>query len=236
MSVEQGKKAAAFRAVDQFVTRKGMAIGVGSGSTVVYVVERLAMLKDQFGPMYCVPTSFQSRQLLNEAKLTIVDLESHPVLDVAIDGADEVDANCECIKGGGGCQTQEKIVASCAKIFVLVSDFRKQQTVLGHSWKAGVPIEVLPCAAAPVKARLQEMGGKPQLRMAVKKAGPVVTDIGGWIIDCDFGEIPHPAELDVKIRALVGVVESGLFVGMAQFAFFGKEDGSVTEIQRGHSK
>jgi ribose 5-phosphate isomerase A len=230
--MEEGKKAAAYRAVDQYVTRRGMAIGVGSGSTIVYVVERLAQLKEQLSPLHCVPTSFQSRQLLVEAGLAISDLERHPELDVAIDGADEVDANCDCIKGGGGCQTQEKIVASCAKLFVLVADSRKQQRVLGSTWKAGVPIEIVPCAYGPVRARLVALGGKPMLRMAVRKAGPVVTDNGGWIVDCDFGELSDPAAIDVKIRAIVGVVESGLFVGMAQVALFGKEDGSVVELKR----
>jgi ribose 5-phosphate isomerase A len=145
-----------------FFTRSlvaGMSIGVGSGSTVVYVVERLAMLKEQFGPFFCVPTSFQSRQLLNQSSLSIVDLERYPVLDVAIDGADEVDSDCNCIKGGGGCQTQEKIVASSARVFVLVADFRKQSKVLGTAWKAGVPIEVVPMAAKPVEEKLKALGG-----------------------------------------------------------------------------
>ncbi len=93
----------------------------------------------------------------------------HPVLDVAIDGADEVDPSCDCIKGGGACQTQEKVVAACAKVFVLVADFRKESRALGTLWKAGVPVEIVPMARRPVEERLRALGGRPQLRMGVKK-------------------------------------------------------------------
>ncbi len=123
-------------------------------------------------------------------------------------------------------------MASCARLFVLVADARKQQPVLGRAWRAGVPLEIVPCAWGPVRARLAALGGRPTLRMAVRKAGPVVTDNGGWLVDCDFGELPDPAALDAQLRAIVGVVETGLFVGMAQVAFFGREDGSVVELRR----
>ena len=141
-----------------------------------------------------------------------------------------VDPDRNLIKGGGGCQLQEKVVASCTKQLIIIADYRKQSKRLGSMWKKGVPIEVVPMAWKPVELRLKNMGGKPHLRMAVNKAGPVVTDNGGFVIDCDFGEIADPAELDSRIRAIVGVVETGLFVGMATKCYFGQEDGSVTEL------
>lgn len=203
---------------------------MGIGSTVKYVVERLGQLKEEFGPMVCVPTSFQSKLLLVEQNLTVSDVDSCPELDVAIDGADEVDEHCHCIKGGGGCQLQEKIVASCAKVFVIVADFRKQSKVLGSSWKTGVPLEVIPAAYKLVEKQIKAIGGTPTLRMAAKKAGPVITDNGNFVLDCDFGEIADPVELNRKLKQMVGVVETGLFCNMASRAFFGQKDGSVIDI------
>ncbi|CAE7745779.1 Rpia, partial [Symbiodinium sp. KB8] len=176
--LERAKRAAARGAVDEYV-KSGMVVGVGSGSTIVYGIQRLAELYHLQGvDMVCVPTSFQSRQLIIEAGLPISDLTRHPELDVAIDGADEVDAALNAIKGGGACQTQEKLVAAAASKFVLVADHRKDSQVLGQSWTKGVPLEVLPGAYVTVMKRIEALGGKPHLRMAVNKAGPVITDNG----------------------------------------------------------
>lgn len=233
--IVQAKRQAAFRAVDEFV-RDGMKLGIGSGSTVVFVVERLAQLVADgtlnASTLVCVPTSFQSRALILDAGLTLGDLSQHPQLDVAIDGADEADAQLNLIKGGGGAQTREKIVASCARTFVVVADYRKKSRVLGEQWKQGVPIEVIPMAYVPVLKRIEALGGKPTLRMAKSKAGPVVTDNGNFIIDADFGVVEDPAALEGKLAPIPGVVETGLFIGMANKAFFGMKDGSVTELER----
>lgn len=205
-------------------------MGIGSGSTVVYAVERLAQrVRDEKLDVICIPTSFQARQLIVENGLVLSDLDRHPMIDVAIDGADEVDAGLNCIKGGGGCQTQEKIVASNATKFVIIADYRKDSKILGEQWKKGVPIEVIPMACVPVMKKIEKLGGKPKLRMAIAKAGPVVSDNGGLIIDADFGLINDPIALDSQLRSLVGVVETGLFVKMACKAFFGNADGSVTQ-------
>jgi ribose 5-phosphate isomerase A len=225
--VEQAKRLAAHRAVDDFV-RSGMAVGIGSGSPGVYGVERIAMLKDTEGlEVVCVPTSFQSRQLIVEGGLTLGDLSRNPALDVVIDGADEVDESLNAIKGGGGCQTQEKIVASCGKRFVIVADHRKQSAALGTAWKKGVPLEVIPDAYVPIMAKLSAMGARPHLRMATAKAGPVVTDNGNFVIDVDFGVIPDPRRLHAALIDIPGVVETGVFAGMACRAYFGQADGSV---------
>jgi ribose 5-phosphate isomerase A len=139
------------------------------------------------------------------------------------------DARLNCIKGGGGCLTQEKIVAAASRTFVVIADSRKRATLLGESWKKGIPIEVVPMAWAVVSKRIEQLGGRPTLRMAIAKAGPVVTDNSGFIIDADFGKLDDPAVLDQQLRAIVGVVETGLFVGMASHIFFGEADGSVSE-------
>ncbi|XP_064120660.1 ribose-5-phosphate isomerase-like [Macrobrachium nipponense] len=150
----------------------GDKVGIGSGSTVVYAVERLAQRVGEEGlQVTCVPTSFQARQLIIQNNLKLSDLEITPELDVAIDGADEADANLTLIKGGGGCQLQEKIVASAAKLFVVIADYRKDSTSLGEQWKKGVPIEVVPMAYRPVQMKLESLlGGKAVLREAKSKA------------------------------------------------------------------
>jgi len=169
---------------------------------------------------------------LIELVLNLSDLSLHPNLDVAIDGADEVDKDLHCIKGGGGCQTQEKIVASCAKVFVVVADYRKNSKVLGEQWKKGVPLEVIPGAYVPVLQTLQKLGAKPKLRMAINKAGPIVTDNGNFVIDADFGLIHNVADLNQKLLNIPGIVETGLFVNMVAKAYFGNADGSISTSNR----
>ncbi|MHA1584028.1 MAG: ribose 5-phosphate isomerase A, partial [Promethearchaeota archaeon] len=155
------------------------------------------------------------------------DLSRYPTIDVDIDGADEVDASLNLIKGGGGCHVQEKIIASCAEKLVIVADYRKDSKNLGNKWKKGVPIEVISLAYVPIMKKIQDLGGSPTLRMAKNKAGPVISDNGNFIIDADFGIIDDPRMLNLKIRAITGVVETGLFVNMAEKAYFGQEDGSI---------
>jgi len=234
---ESAKKLAAFCAVDNHV-KDNFAVGIGSGSTVVYAVERLAqrVVRENL-TIKCVPTSFQARQLIVDNGLFLSDLDRTPELDVAIDGADEVDDQLTLIKGGGGCQTQEKIVASCAKEFVVVADFRKESMKLGENWKKGIPIEVIPMAYQPVIKRLNQFGGDAQLRLAKMKAGPVVTDNGNFVIDWQFRDVsPDWKKQNVDIKMIPGVVETGLFVGMASVAYFGREDGSVARALPGHKE
>ncbi|XP_072042355.1 ribose-5-phosphate isomerase-like [Amphiura filiformis] len=229
-AAELAKKAAACAAVDNHVTDNCM-LGVGSGSTIVYAVERLAdRVKTENLKVQCVPTSFQARQLIINHGLNLSDLERTPELDVAIDGADEVDDQMNLIKGGGGCLTQEKIVAVNAKYFVVIADYRKRSKVLGEQWKKGVPIEVIPMAYKPVISQLcMQFGGKAELRMAKAKAGPVVTDNGNFIIDWQFDAVPENwKSVNQEITLIPGVVETGLFVNMAKKVYFGMDDGTVS--------
>lgn len=232
MALNEAKRIAAYKAVDEWV-KNNTAVGIGSGSTVVFAVKRLAERVLQEGlKVICVPTSFQARQLIVEHKLPLGDLDTSPRLDCAIDGADEVDANLTLIKGGGGCLLQEKIVASCADRMIVIADYTKNSQQLGEQYKKGIPIEVVPLAYIPIRYKVEELfGGKAQLRMAVAKAGPCVTDNGNFILDWHFDQTKN-YNWETVNRDLVqipGVVETGLFVKMAQKAYFGMKDGSVKE-------
>jgi ribose 5-phosphate isomerase A len=154
----------------------------------------------------------------------LTTLDEHPVLDLAIDGADEVDKNLDMIKGGGGALTREKIVASSAKQVIIVADESKLVEKLG---KFKVPIEVLPFALAPVTKSIKELGGKPLLRESKGKVGAVVTDNGNYILDVDFGLIDNTKALDEKLKRTPGVIETGLFIGLANKVYLGKSDGII---------
>ncbi|KAI9332289.1 ribose 5-phosphate isomerase A-domain-containing protein [Zopfochytrium polystomum] len=235
--VESAKRAAARRAIDVHVTADSKVIGIGSGSTIVYCVERLAeRVRDgQVSVAACIPTSFQAKQLIIENGLPLAELNSYPIIDVAFDGADEVDPELNCIKGGGGCHLLEKLVAASARVFVLVADDRKISNALGTKWTKGVPLEVIPSAYVPIQKKVALLGGTAHLRMAVRKAGPVVTDSGNLILDVTFPLdsilATDPAACHNKMIAIPGVVETGLFSGMAKWAYFGCSDGSVKVSQ-----
>jgi len=176
--------------------------------------------------------------LIVDHDLTLSDLERHPKLDIAIDGADEVDEQLTLIKGGGGCLTQEKIVASCAAKLYIVADFRKDSAKLGQNWKKGVPIEVVPMAWKPVKTKIESrFGGEAGLRMAVNKAGPVVTDNGNFLLDWRFDVVEKPfnwPQVDKELQCIPGIVDTGLFCAMTTKAYFGMKDGSVKTKENVH--
>ena len=229
--IELGKKNAANKAVEENI-EAGMILGIGSGSTVVYAVKKIAEInKAKNMDLKCIPTSFQSHQLIVENGLPLVSLDQYPEIDLDIDGADEIDKSLNLIKGGGGCLVQEKIIASASKKLVIIADYTKKSEVLGENWRNGVPIEVIPLAYVPIMKRLEKLGGKPVLRMAQAKAGPVVSDNGNFIIDVDFGKIENPTELNVNLLQIPGVVDSGLFLGMTSKAYIGLKDGNVEILE-----
>jgi len=231
-TVEEGKKKAAYLAVDNHV-KKDQVIGVGSGSTIVYAVERLKQRNiDEGLNVRCVPTSFQARQLILDAGLNLTDLERETQIDVTIDGCDESDDNLTLIKGGGGCLTQEKIVAAFSKSFIVIADERKNSKQLGEQWKY-VPIEVLPFAWTQVKRKIEEdLGGEAKLRMAKAKAGPVVTDNANFLLDWYWGDREMDWQtINTKIVLIPGVLETGLFVKMANKAYFGFADGVAEQFR-----
>ncbi|KAJ3292719.1 hypothetical protein HDU79_001113 [Rhizoclosmatium sp. JEL0117] len=235
--VEQAKKKASYAAIDEHINANTHVIGIGSGSTVVYCVERLAQrFKSEPGLKIraCIPTSFQANQLILEAGLPLAELNAHPVIDVTFDGADEIDASLNCIKGGGGCHLQEKLVAAASKKFVVVADYRKESTALGIQWTKGIPVEVIPMAYVTIQKKIQGLGGKSVLRMAAPaKAGPCVTDSGNLILDVFLGVLTGDAavtDAHLKLITIPGVVETGLFIGMAGWAYLGAADGSVKTL------
>ncbi|KAI9057711.1 ribose 5-phosphate isomerase [Trametes sanguinea] len=231
-TVEASKRLAAWTAVDRHILPEHKVIGIGSGSTVPYVVERIvAQGKKVNKDRVFIPTGFQSKELIVNAQLLLGDVDQYPVIDVTIDGADEVDHDLNCIKGGGGCHLREKVLAEAADTFVLVADYRKNSSVLGTMFKQGIPIEVVPFAYTKILQNLHLLGSpNAVLRMAKAKAGPVVSDNGNFIIDAPFPEemMKDPYTLLTRIKMLTGVVEVGLFCHMAKAAYFGNQDGSVT--------
>ncbi len=190
------------------LVKDGMVVGLGTGSTVAWTIRRLgARIKEEGLEFLGVPTSYQAEALAIESGIRLTSLSQHPVLDLAIDGADQVDRDLLVIKGGGAAHTREKVVACSARRFVIVADESKYVERLNHP----VPVEVLPFAAKLVEQRLRELGGAPVLRLGKMKDGPVITDNGNFVMDVDFGTIVDPKALAAKLCPIPGLVEHGIF-------------------------
>ncbi|PIU13510.1 MAG: ribose 5-phosphate isomerase A [Hadesarchaea archaeon CG08_land_8_20_14_0_20_51_8] len=217
MGVEDWKISAAEAAAR--LVKRGMTVGLGSGSTVAHAVKCLAKLKLD-APF--VPSSIATQRLASELGLKLASLHEYRKLDLMIDGADEVDARFNMIKGRGGAQTREKIVADAAKRVVIVVDRTKLVSLLGE--KMPVPVEVLPFVYRTAIRRLAELGGKPVLR-ATPTGAPFVTDDGNYIVDVKFRSISNPAKLEQVINRVPGVIENGIFVGVADIVLVGYEGG-----------
>jgi ribose 5-phosphate isomerase A len=217
--VEKAKKNAALEAVKH--VKDGFIVGLGSGSTAAYAIKEIGKrIKKEELHILGVPTSYQALLLAVKHRIQITTLEEHPTLDLTIDGADQIDEELNIIKGMGGALAREKIVASASKELVIVADESKRVKILGENNHL-VPIEVLPLAAPVLMHKIKESGGKPTLREGIKKVGPLITDNGNLIIDAEFGLIRNPAQLECKLKALPGVVETGLFVKMADIIYLG---------------
>ena len=203
---QSAKKAAGEAAAD--LVESGMVIGLGTGSTVAWTIKRLGeRMKEEGLEFLGVPTSFQAESLAIECGIRLTTLNQHPVLDLAIDGADQVDHRLYVIKGGGAAHTREKVVACSARRFVIVADESKFANHLTHP----VPVEALPFALRLVERQLLELGGRPVLRLGKMKDGPVITDNGNFVLDVDFGRIEEPVELGARISRIPGLVEHGIF-------------------------
>jgi ribose 5-phosphate isomerase A len=231
--VEKEKKNAALEAVKH--VKDGFIVGLGSGSTAAYAIEKIGnRIKLEKLRVLGVPTSYQALMLAIKHGIQITTLEEHPTLDLTIDGADQIDEELNLIKGMGGALAQEKIVALASKQLIIVADQSKKVKVLGEN-NHPVPIEVLPFATPLIMCKIKGIGGKPALREGIKKVGPVITDNGNFIIDADFGLIRKPAELERELKGFSGVVETGLFVKMADIVYFGKPS-TVERFQRKNVK
>ena len=227
MTQDEAKRLVAKRAVE-FV-KDGMVVGLGTGTTATLFIRELA---GRGLKIRCVASSDASHELAESLGMSVATLTELPELDVYIDGADEIarvpGLGFGLIKGGGGALLREKIVASAAKSFIVVADSTKLVEVLG---KFPLPVEVVKMALPLVQPKLAALGLNPKLRQAKNGgatsaiAGPYLTDEGNYIVDCACGRIEDPERTAAAIRAIVGVVEHGLFLGMATLALVAGENG-----------
>jgi ribose 5-phosphate isomerase A len=208
------------------LVKDGMAVGLGTGSTTAYAIRELGRRVDEGLDIVGVPTSYASEALAIECGIPLVSLAARPELDVDIDGADQVDASLNVIKGGGAAHTREKVVACSSNTFAVVIDGNKLKDVFNRS----VPIEVLPYARKLVEKNIAELGGTCTLRTGTGKDGPVISDNGNFIMDCDFGPINKPAALAEKLSQVPGLVEHGIFIN-ADVVYVGYED-RVERLER----
>lgn len=226
------KRAVAKKAVE--LVQPGMVVGIGTGSTSCLAIEELGKLLNsgKLKNVDLVVTSFQARVIARQNKIRTVDLNDVNHIDIAIDGADEVDASMNLIKGGGAAHTLEKVVDTMAKVSVIIADQSKIVQRLGLSFP--VPVEVLPPAISPVLRSLSALGGVPEIRSALMKDGPVMTDLGNMVVDVTFPNgIDDPASLEKAINNIPGVVENGLFTAITQKVLVATKDGdeiSVVEL------
>ncbi len=223
------KKAVAEAAISEI--ESGMVIGLGSGSTAALMIKSLAQsLNDKhLKNIKGVPTSFQSEVLALELGIPLIDLAAVEQIDLAIDGADEVDPSFQLIKGGGACHVREKLVASKASRLLIVVDETKLVKNLNLSFP--LPLEVIPTAWKQVKDFVEKMGALVTLRMASKKAGPVVTDQGNLVLDVLFeGGIENPKDIESRLNNIPGVLENGLFVDLTNKVLVGKIENDVVKV------
>jgi len=218
-ALDQEKQAAA-RAAAELVESSSI-VGLGSGSTATYAIRFLGQRVREGLKIVGIPTSQKTKQLAEQLGIPLSTLDQHPQIDIDIDGADEIDPQLNLIKGGGGALLREKIIASASRRFVVVGDSSKQ---VAHLGKFPLPVEVIPFAQSLISKRIAGLGAQVSLRGA---GNPYVTDEGHHILDCTFGEIADPAALAEKLRAIPGVVEHGLFIGMAEMALIGKDRGVI---------
>jgi len=213
------------------MVQDGTVVGLGTGSTAAFAIEELGRrMREEAFRCLGVPTSFSSAMLARKHGIPLATLDDVAGIQVAIDGADEVDPHKNLIKGGGAAHTREKIVDSLAEIFIVVVDESKLVKRLGE--KCPVPVEVLPFAVSPVMRQLRDMGAEPELRMAVKKDGPVISDEGNFIIDARFEVIEDPAMLEKELNAIPGVLDNGIFAHLAQIVIVASLDrGEIRKLE-----
>ena len=199
------KREAGYHAAD--MVEDGMVIGLGTGSTIAYTMERLSDRIRKGLRIQGVPTSIQAEMRARDLHIPLTTLDDYPEIDMAIDGADQVDDHMRLIKGRGAALTREKCVAASAEVLVIVVDESKCTGILD----APIPVEVIPFALHPIMLGIRAIGGDPVLRPGIHKDGPVITDNGNVILDCSFGVITDPDRLEGLISLMPGVLSCGLF-------------------------
>lgn len=224
MTLDEAKEAAAREALQH--VSDGMKIGLGTGSTAARFVAGLGEMVANGLNVVCVPTSEATREQAESLGIALTRLDEEPVLDLTVDGADELDANLTLIKGGGGALLREKIVASSSKRMIVIADHTKKVATLGAF---SLPVEVVPFGVKSTAMKLEHAGKwagcEGALALRIRDGELFVTDNGNVIIDCAFGKIPDAQKLASVISTIPGVVDHGLFIGMASMAILGGPDG-----------
>ncbi|MBW2309044.1 MAG: ribose-5-phosphate isomerase RpiA [Deltaproteobacteria bacterium] len=219
---ESLKQQAAYRAADY--VESGMVLGLGTGSTTKFAIERIAKLfkSGRLKNIVGVPSSHQTEKLAHALGIPLTTLNDHPEIELTIDGADEVDSDLNLIKGGGGALLREKILAQASRRNIIIVDESKLSSQLGIQW--ALPVEVIPFARQTAENFLKFLGASVTLRSNVD-ASPFRTDQNNLILDADFGAIPDPQKLAFQLSGRAGIVEHGLFLGLASEVIVAGEDG-----------
>lgn len=208
------------------LVKDGMTIGLGTGSTVAFLIEEIGQMVKNGLNIKGVPTSYQSRILCYKAGISLIDPGMLDRIDLAIDGADEITRELDAIKGGGAAHAVEKIIAVMADEFVITADETKLVDRLGLAFP--VPVEVMQQAVGLFLKSAEKLGAKPKIRTGSGKDGPVVTDSGNFVIDLYFDTPQDMRQFDIKLKSIPGVIETGLFLGIAKKAIIASHDGIIT--------
>jgi ribose 5-phosphate isomerase A len=221
MAHDTWKQLAATAAVK--LAQDGMVVGLGTGSTAAFMISALAQrMQEGLRIVGAVASSQASKDLAAQLGIPLTDLDTHPELDLYIDGADEIDPQLRLLKGGGGALLREKILATSSKRFVVIADSSKRVSQLGQNFP--VPVEIVPFALTPVRKRLEAL----EAVVSVRQRGDAtfVTENGNIILDCAFPDaVANPEDVDARMQSIVGVVETGFFLHLAQQAIIGGPDG-----------
>jgi ribose 5-phosphate isomerase A len=220
---EELKKLAGEKAVDHI--EDGMIIGLGTGSTIEYALRKIGKLCREGLDIKGIPTSIHTKRIASEEKIPLTTLDENPVIDLTIDGADEVDSNLNLIKGGGGALTREKIIAFNSKKVIIVIDDSKIVKCLGIDF--ALPVEVVKFGWTSTKKTLEEFDCQVELRKVMGDE-PFITDNSNYILDCEFERIEEPAQMEIDINSIPGVVENGLFIGLVDEVIVGGKQGIST--------
>lgn len=225
MANEEEKESAG-RAAAKLV-RDGEIVGLGTGSTAYFTVVALGERVKAGLKIIGIPTSVHTADLARKVGIPLTTLDEHPEIDITIDGADEIDPKLNLIKGGGGALTREKVIATASKKMVVVADSGKVVATLG---KFPLPVEIIAFARTVIEKKIASLGATPKLRTK-PDGSPFITDNGNQILDCNFGKIDDPAALARVLSDTPGIVEHGLFIGIAKVALIGR-GASVEELNR----
>lgn len=223
MEKEELKKLAGEKAVEHI--EDGMIVGLGTGSTVEYTLRKLGTLVRDGLKIKGIPTSIHTQRTAKEEKIPLTTLEENPVIDVTIDGADEVDSDMNLIKGGGGALLREKVIAFNSKKVIIVIDDSKVVKALGIDFP--LPVEVVKFGWTSTKKTLEDFGCNVELRKIMGEE-PFITDNSNYILDCEFERIAEPEQLEIDMNNIPGVVENGLFIGLVDEVIVGGKQGILT--------